>query len=670
MKKIIWLILIIGLIWPLFSWAAVLKNNYPRLANYFLKWEISDQEAKELAQWDLVILDMEVQENSRVQLQKIRQLNPRIIILAYVTSQEILEEINSYNSAALRQRLGAQIIDSWWLRDAQGNKISNWPSTAMFNLSDGAGLNWQGQRFNDYLPEFIVSNIQTSGLWDGVFYDNTWGDISWLNNGNLDLNNDGLTETKAEADALWSAGFKKMLAKTRQLTGPDFIIVGNGRIYEGYQSILNGMMLEDFPSTWENSGNWAGSMKSYFYYPPLNQSPQTTIVNVIDRNQTNYRQLRFGLTSTLLGNGYFSFDYDITNHGQTWWYDEYDVNLGPAQSQAYDLLNKDNNLKVSLWRRDFKNGSVIVNSTTQTQTYVFLKEELERIKGQQDSLFNNGQRINYVRLAPEDGIVLLKTAPEIFNSSFSNGYFYRVFNASGQQVRNGFFAYQGGFPGSSQVIMASGSNNEQTVNLSASEGQIDLYKNSQKISSIRPYDNLFRGQLSIAAQVGDGYIHQVIVGPGEGGGPQVRLFTLDGKLRSSFFAYDKKSRAGVNVALGDVDNDGQLEIITGPGKGEEPRVKVFSLTGKLENNFLAYDQRFRGGVGVAVADVLGDSKLEIITGPLSGGGPHVRIFSNDGQVLGSFFAYDKTYHGGIRVTTSNLDEAGQAKILVGIKNFY
>jgi len=670
MKKIIWLILIIGLIWPLFTRAAVLKSSYPRLANYFLKWEISDQEARELAQWDLIILDMEVQENSRAQLEKIRQLNPQIIILAYLTSQEILEEINSYHSANLRQRLASQLTDSWWLRDAQGNKVSNWPYTAMFNLSDGAGFNWQGQRFNDYLPEFVVNNIQASGLWDGVFYDNTWGDISWLNNGNLDLNNDGQAESKSQADLMWLTGFKKMLTKTRQLAGPDFIIVGNGRIYDGYQNLLNGMMLEDFPSSWENGGNWVGSMSSYFKYPSFNQNPRTTVINVIDKDQTNYRHLRFGLTSALLGNGYFSFDYDITNHGQTWWYDEYGINLGPAQSQAYDLLQENNSLKASLWRRDFKHGSVIVNSTAQTQTYIFSKEELERIKGNQDVVFNNGQRVNYVRLAPEDGVILLKTATEIFNNPFSNGYFYRVFNFKGEQVHNGFFSYLGGFPGENEIIMASGGDDERIVNLSAGSGQIDLYKNSQKISSIKPYNNLFKGQLNIAAQVTDGYIDQVVVGPGLGGGPQVRLFTLDGKLRSSFFAYNQNNRSGVNVALGDVDGDSQIEIITGPGKGEEPWVKIFSLQGQLKNSFLAYDQRFRGGVGVAVVDILGDNKLEIITGPQSGGGPHVRIFSFNGEALGGFFAYDKNYHGGIKVTSSDLNSDGKPEILVGIKNFY
>ncbi len=672
MKKTVIVILIVILLWPLASRAAVLKNTYPRLANYFLKWEISDAEVPELARWDLLILDMENQATSREQILKIRELNPRVIILAYITSQEILDNVDDYNQAYLRQDLNRNISSGWWLKDAQGNKISNWPYTSMLNLSDGAIANQAGERFNDYLPEFVVNKLKASGLWDGVFYDNAWGDVSWVNSKTLDLNNDGIADSPAAADKLWSDGFKKMLAKTRSLAGPDFIIVGNGRVYGGYQPLLNGMMLEDFPSPWENGGSWSGSMQTYLKLPSMNAKPSIPIINIYNKNQADYRLMRYGLASALLGDGFYSYDYDVTNHGQIWWYDEYAWNLGPAQSSPYNLLaSSSQTILPGLWRRDFKNGLAIVNSTSKKQTYVFYKEELEKIKGPQDPAINNGQKINYISLAPQDGLVLLKRSTLIKNAPFTNGYFFRVYNLYGEQLRNGFFSYASALPGASEVIAASGSNDgEADINVSASAGQVNLYKNGIRIVSFSPYDRLYKKQLSLAAQLDDGYFKKIVVGAGLGGGPQVRVFTPAGKLEASFFAYDKKLRGGVNVALADLDGDGQEEIVTGPGAGSEPLIKIFSLAGLLKKSFLAYAADFRGGVNVAAGDVNGDGRAEIVTAPMPGGGPQVRVFDNQGRALSSFFAYDKNYHGGLKVTVSDINDDGRSEILTGLKNFY
>jgi len=670
MKKIIPLAVAVCLLWPLGSQAAALPASCPRLANYFLRWSITDSEAQELAKWDLLILDMEVQENSPEQLKEIRSLNPNVIILAYLTSQEIISDIDDYDDAYLRRELYSGIDNEWWLKDAQGNRISNWPGTNMLNLTDESPTDDYGRRFNDYLPEFVVNKLQSAGVWDGVFYDNTWGDVAWINNSNLDFNNDGRAEGTAQADNLWAAGFKKMLAKTRALAGPEFVIIGNGRVYDGYQGIINGMMLESFPSTWENGGTWSGSMKTYLKLPTVNASPSLPVINVYDKNQANYKKVRFGLTSTLLGDGFFSYDYDVTNHGQTWWYDEYDFDLGPARSQPYNLIpGAGSDIKAGLWRRDFKNGLAIVNSTNAAQTYIFSKEDVSHFLGSQDMSVNNGARINYLKLGAQDGVVLSKKSVSLNNSPFTNGYFYRVFSSSGLQTQGGFFSFISNFPGEAEAFVVSGFD-DGSSRMYASAGQINIYRDGKKIINFKPYDNLFKGQLSFDGRVEDNAFSRIVVGPGSGGGPQVRVFSGSGKLQGSFFAYDKNSRGGVNVALGDVDGDGQDEIVTGPGKGLEPLVKIFSLQGKERASFLAYDKKFFGGVNIAVGDLNGDNQAEIVASPASGGGPQIRIFSGTGRALGGFFAYDKIWRGGIKVSISDVDGDGRAEILAGLKNFY
>jgi hypothetical protein len=671
MKKIVISLLALTMFYPLVSQAAVLPAVYPRIADYFLKWEINDAEAKELAKWNLLILDMEVQTNSQKQILEIRKLNPHIIILAYVNSVELIDNVGNYRNAIMRNRLASGLNDAWWLKDQNGNKISNWPGSSMFNLTDEGKTDANGNRFNNYLPNFVVNEIKSSGLWDGVFYDNTWGNVSQVNSGNIDANGDKQKDVAVTLDSAWAAGFKKVLASTRELAGNDFIIVGNGRVYEGYQKLLNGMMLEDFPSSWENGGTWAGSIKTYFHLPSVNVLPNISVINSFDKNQVDYRYFRYGLTSTLMGNGFYSFDYDTTDHSQFWWYDEYGFNLGPAISGAYNLLDsKGTDIKNGLWRRDFKYGSAIVNSTDKEQLYVFSKEEMEKMKGIQDPSFNTGLKINYLKLAARDGAVLLRRSSVINNAAFANGYFYRMYNLSGKQVKNGFFPYLSNFPGEQEIIVASPESEIQDVNLTAGTGLVTLQKGGKNIAAFYPYTKNYKGKISLTAKIDQGYIRQIITGTAIGGGPQVGIFSPTGKAIGSFFAYDKKSRGGVNVAFGDTNNDGQDEIITGPGVGLEPLIKIFAQNGTLKNSFLAYDKSFKGGVNVAIGDINNDGHNEIIVAPESGGGPQIRIFNSQGKAIGSFFAYDKSYHGGVQVGVSDVNGDGTPDILTGIKNFY
>jgi hypothetical protein len=673
-KQIIIFIIALLFLFPPLVFGAEVKSTYPRLANYFLKWDLSEKEAEELAKWDLLILDMEVQENSPEAVRLIRELNPDVIILAYITSQEIIDDIDSAagnTGAFLRRSLRSSISDSWWLKEANGSRIMNWPGTYMLNLSNASGKDYNGDRFNDFLPNFVKDNIYTSGLFDGIFYDNTWGDVSWVNS-NIDIDGDGSKDSASKADSLWAEGFRSILQKTKDLTGNDFIIVGNGRVFWDYQDLLNGMMLESFPSSWENGGSWQGSMKTYLKLSDRNKTPQLSVINVNKKNQFDYQGMRYGLVSTLLGDGFYSFDYDVTNHTQTWWYDEYSVNLGPAQSLAYNLLNNNSNdIAPGLWRRDFKFGSVLLNSTTQNQVKVFSNENFEKIKGEQDKNTNNGEKVNLIKLAPNDGIILLKTSDNVLNSTFINGYFYRVYSDQGEQVRNGFFSFSSAFPASAAVTIADGSRREiEDVSVVASQGRVYLQKNGKEIVSFFPYDKLFRRNLNIDTYINDGFFEIIAVGTTRGGGPQVRIFSGSGNLLSSFFAYDKNLRGGVSVALGDVDSDGALEVVTGAGYGDKPIVKVFALSGELENSFLAYSANFLGGVNVAIGDINGNGYNEIVTGPGPGGGPQVRIFSGSGQVLGQFFAYQQSMRDGLQISLSDINSDGKKEILTGIKNIF
>src|SRR5207302_5453259 len=128
-------------------------------------------------------------------------------------------------------------------------------------------------------------------------------------------------------------------------------------------------------------------------------------------------------------------------------------------------------------------------------------------------------------------------------------------------------------------------------------------------------------------------------------GPQVAVVSASGKLRSTFFAYDPSFTGGVRVATGDIDGTGVARIVTGPGSGSAPVVQTFDAVGTKRSAFLAYDAAFTGGVNVAAGDVTGDGHAEILTGPGAGGGPQVRLFTGSGALTSQFVAYDPKFSG-------------------------
>lgn len=172
----------------------------------------------------------------------------------------------------------------------------------------------------------------------------------------------------------------------------------------------------------------------------------------------------------------------------------------------------------------------------------------------------------------------------------------------------------------------------------------------------------FGGSLASYDLDGDG-TPELIVGAGEGSAPVVKIFALNGELKNSFFAYEKSFTGGVRVAAGDVNGDGAADIITAPGPGREPTLRMFNGKGgyTTPNGFLAYDKTFQGGVHVAVGDVNGNGKDEIVTTPGAGGGPHVRVFDGAFNVIADTFAFDRDMRDG---TTPAIVRTGTGKEIV------
>ena len=181
-----------------------------------------------------------------------------------------------------------------------------------------------------------------------------------------------------------------------------------------------------------------------------------------------------------------------------------------------------------------------------------------------------------------------------------------------------------------------------------------------------PYWVDFKGGLNLAMGDfnGDG-ISESVTGAGAGGSPIVKTFSSTNTSLGEFYAYDPAFKGGIDVATGDIDGDGKSEIITGPGPGGGPWVRIFNTSAQMTGEFAAYDTEFKGGIHVSTGDVDGDGKDEIITGPGPGGGPWVRVFKANGQLVSQFAAYDPAFKGGIDISSADTAGTLSAEIITG-----
>jgi len=262
----------------------------------------------------------------------------------------------------------------------------------------------------------------------------------------------------------------------------------------------------------------------------------------------------------------------------------------------------------------------------------------------------------------------------VTGAGLGGGAHVRAFDATGTPVSPSFIAEAGSSgqrvavgdldgDGADEIVTASGPGVPGAVRVFGLTN--DGVTFAQR-SVYFPYGTAWKGGVSIAVGDvnGDGQ-GDIITGAGAGGGPHVRAFKPDGTALASFFAYDAAFHGGVEVAAGDVNGDGQDEIITGAGPGGGPHVRALTAAGVGLASFFAYAPGFTGGVFVGAGNIDADSSDEIVTGPGAGAGSNVRTFEGDGTLKTSFSAYEPAFFGGARVAAADLNGDGVAEVITG-----
>jgi hypothetical protein len=245
-----------------------------------------------------------------------------------------------------------------------------------------------------------------------------------------------------------------------------------------------------------------------------------------------------------------------------------------------------------------------------------------------------------------------------------------VLDATSGNDLSGFYPY--GSNSEVGVRVAAGDlNGDGTADLIAApigSTRISAYRLSggTPFRTIDAFGGEVSGPISIAAGnlTGDARAEIVAAAP-TSSGAEVKIFdAASGTAESALYPYGGEYVSNVSVAIGDVNGDGKNDMVVSGDTAGGTEVKAVGVDGVELADFYILDSSVVPGASIAAGDLDGDGKAEIVLGggPTTGPWPpvengpdqRVAVYKADGTEIHSFTAYPGFFNGGVRVGLADI----------------
>jgi hypothetical protein len=339
----------------------------------------------------------------QTRVSSIKALNPSIKLAQYV----MLQELRDYQPPA-PDYLKTETVNAnnWWHRDASGNRTQWTPAFSAYNvnITDWAPPDATGKRWHQVKAKFdhdkLFANMK------GVDYVYLDGFDVPLSDGDWKRIGTNQSRSDPEIVSAYRKGNVNYVSSVRALN-PGLKFIGNSASIEApeYKGQIEGVYRECLMGkSWshETRLGWEAMMASY----------RTALVNVKGLSKDvflnacntsssiNPGMYRYGLASTLLEDGYFTF---VEPGSRFPWYDESDAPLGTAAEAPPTAPTAS-----GIWMRRYTNGLVLVNPSKTTAASINVGPGYKHLNGTIDPVVNNGLAVSSVTLLPRQGLILVR----------------------------------------------------------------------------------------------------------------------------------------------------------------------------------------------------------------------------------------------------------------------
>lgn len=221
----------------------------------------------------------------------------------------------------------------------------------------------------------------------------------------------------------------------------------------------------------------------------------------------------------------------------------------------------------------------------------------------------------------------------------------------------------GGISPDTIVVAVAGKSTPHVLFIDATLGTV--------LKSFYAFDPSFLGGVTVAGglvDLGGQQVSLILCGAGSGSEPSVSVFNaVTGQSLGAFYAFDPAYKGGVRVALSEPDQSGASFAVV--GSTINSHVVVFNLQNYQQALYSYYTfpvDQAPNGVFVAVGDLENDGLLEVLVGAGSGPtSPGVAIYGIDGtpKAPTPLNAFAPAFKGGVRVGLSDYNRDGFLDLL-------